>query len=164
MVNIYAFGEKGEPPSLFRTPLDDKHLPGKEHECGWARLFSTAKDFSRLMQMLACGGTYEGRRIMGRKTIDMMRSNGLNAVQQAEFEDVYNAGYGYGYGVRTLIDKQRGSHNGSLGAFGWTGGFGTWCEADPAEGVSIVYMHNTVPTRELYYHHRIRAAAYGCLR
>ena len=115
------------------------------------------------MQMLACGGTYKGQRIMGRKTIDMMRSNGLNAAQQAEFEDTYNAGYGYGYGVRTLIDKNRGNHNGSLGAFGWTGGFGTWCEADPAEGISIVYMHNTVPTRELYYHHRIRTAAYGCL-
>lgn len=21
-----------------------------------------------------------------------------------------------------------------LGAFGWTGGFGTWCEADPEDG------------------------------
>ena len=163
MVQFYALGENAQPPSPFHTPLDDKHLPGKEHECGWARLFSTTGDFSRLMQMSACGGVYKGKRIMGRKTINMMRSNGLNAVQQAEFEDEYNAGYGYGYGVRTLIDRQKGNHNGSPGAFGWTGGFGTWCEADPAEGVSIVYMHNTVPARELYYHHRIRTAAYGCL-
>ena len=35
-----------------------------------------------------------------------------------------------GCGVRTLIDKYKGGHNGSLGAFGWTGGFGTWCESE----------------------------------
>jgi len=113
--------------------------------------------------MLACGGTYNGKRIMGRKTIDMMRSNGLNAVQQKDFDNPYDAGYGYGYGVRTLIDKEKGNHNGSYGAFGWTGGFGTWCEADPEEGVSIVYMHNMMPNEEQYHHLRVRTAAYGCL-
>ena len=93
----------------------------------------------------------------------MMRANGLNEVQQKDFDDLYNAGYGYGYGVRTLIDKQKGNHNGSLGAFGWTGGFGTWCEADPEDGVSIVYMHNLTPSEEVYYHHRMRTVAYGCI-
>ena len=64
-------------------------------------------------------------------------------------------------GVRTLIDKQKGDHNGSLGSFGWTGGFGTWCEADPEDGVSIVYMHNSVPNDEKFYLLNVRAAAYG---
>lgn len=163
MVIMYEINKDGS-LTPFCSPLDEKHLPGKEHECGWARLFSTVNDYTSLMQMFACGGTYKGQRILGRKTIDMMRSNGLNAIQQSEFEDFYNAGYGYGYGVRTLVDRQRGNHNGSPGAFGWTGGFGTWCEADPAEGISIVYMHNTIPNKELYYHHRIRTAAYGCLQ
>ena len=100
---------------------------------------------------------------MGRKTIDLMRANGLNELQQKDFEDLYNAGYGYGYGVRTLIDKNRGNHNGSLGAFGWTGGFGTWCESDPEETVSIVYMHNMMPNEEVYYQLRVRIVAYGCI-
>lgn len=163
MVRLYASNDDGS-LTVLHTPLDDKHLPGPEHECGWARLFSTVNDYSKLMQMLACGGIYQKVRLLGRKTIDMMRSNGLNAAQLADFHDIYNAGYGYGYGVRTLIDKQKGNHNGSLGAFGWTGGFGTWCEADPSEGLSIVYMHNMMPNREIYYHHRVRAAAYGCIK
>ncbi len=146
------------------TVFDQKHLPGPEHEAGWARLFSTANDFSKLMQMLANGGQYNGVRIMGSKTIDLMRANGLDETQMRDYESPYEMGYGYGYGVRTLIDKQKGNHNGSLGAFGWTGGFGTWCEADPAEGVSIVYMHNMMPTEEMYHHHRVRNAAYGCIR
>ncbi len=145
------------------SSLDEKHKPGPENDAGWARLFSNINDFSKLMQMLANGGVYNGQKIMGRKTIDMMRANGLNETHMKDFYSTYNAGYGYGYGVRTLIDKQKGNHNGSLGAFGWTGGFGSWCEADPAEGVSIVYMHNMMPNEEDYYHLRIRNAAYGCV-
>ena len=144
--------------------FDDGFLPGPGHQRGWARLFSTVNDFSKLMQMLANGGIYNGKRIMGSKTIELMRTNGLDEIAQRDFEDPYNAGYGYGYGVRTLIDKGKGNHNGSLGAFGWTGGFGTWCEADPTEEVSIVYMHNMMPNEELYYHHRVRNVAYGCLK
>ena len=61
------------------------------------------------------------------------------------------------------MDKYAGHHNGSLGAFGWTGGSGTWAESDPSEGVSIVYMHNLQPNLEEYHHLRMRAAAYGSL-
>ncbi|HEX2945236.1 MAG TPA: serine hydrolase domain-containing protein [Clostridia bacterium] len=146
------------------TVLDEKHKPGPEHEAGWARLFSTVNDYTKIMQMLANGGVYDGIRIMGRKTIDLMRTNGLNDLQQKDYDNVYEAGYGYGYGVRTLIDKQKGNHNGSLGSFGWTGGFGTWCEADSEDGVSIVYMHNMMPSGEVYYHLRMRNVAYGCIK
>lgn len=163
MVKLYARGNDGLLTPT-KVAFDEKHLPGEEHETGWARLFSNVNDFSKLMSMLANGGVYEGKRIMGRKTIDMMRANGLNAEQLADFTDPYNAGYGYGYGVRTLIDKQAGNHNGSLGAFGWTGGFGTWCEADPEDNVAIVYMHNQMPNMERYYHLRMRTVAYGCIK
>ena len=95
-----------------------------------------------------------------------MRANGLHGEMLKDFQRdafPYKMGYGYGYGVRTLISKADANHNGSLGAFGWTGGFGTWGEADPEEGVGIIYMHNTSPNHELYYHHRARTVAYGCL-
>ncbi|MCI9403146.1 MAG: beta-lactamase family protein [Oscillospiraceae bacterium] len=167
MVKLYAWDEERNllPTAL---PFDDKHLPGQEHETGWARLFSTVNDYTKLMQMLANGGVYDGKRLMGRKTIDMMRTNGLNEIQLAELRrgDPFSAGYGYGYGVRTLIDRQQGDHNGSLGAFGWTGGFGTWCEADPAEGFSVVYMHNIMHKQlgeERFQHLRVRNVAYGCI-
>jgi CubicO group peptidase (beta-lactamase class C family) len=64
-------------------------------------------------------------------------------------------------GFRTLITQKYG-HNGRLGCFGWTGGSGTWVEADPVDKLSIAYMHNMMPNEELYHHHRVRAAAYGC--
>ena len=131
---------------------------------GFSRVITNCRDYTKLMQMLANGGVYDGRRIMGRKTIDLMRTNTLSdTLIREDFSNNYLAGYGYGYGVRTLMDRYVGHHNGSLGAFGWTGGSGTWAEADPSEGVSIVYMHNIQPNLEEYHHLRMRATAYGCL-
>lgn len=159
MVSLYAKGENGglvPGPTFF----DKKHLPGAENEAGWGRIFSTGSDFSKLMQMLACGGEYEGHKFMSRKTIDLLRTNTLGGT----FDDNYNGGYGYGYGFRTLVDRNQSNSNGSLGAFGWTGGFGSWCEADPEEGLSIVYMQNLMPNDEEYYHPRVRSVAYGLVK
>ncbi len=162
MVTLYGKSPDNK-LSPMKFPLDDKHLPGEEHQCGWARLFSTVNDYSHLMQMLACGGKYKGKHIMGRKTIDLMRTNTLTPEMQCDIEDTYNAGYGYGYGVRTLIAPERGHHNGSIGSFGWTGAFGTWCESDPKEELSIVYMHNMIPDEELYFHLRVRNVVNGII-
>ena len=132
---------------------------------GFSRVITNCRDYTKLMQMLANGGVYDGRRILGRKTIDLIRTNTLSRDNiEKDFSNTYLAGYGYGYGMRTVMDRYAGQHNGSLGAFGWTGGSGTWAEADPSEGVSIVYMHNLQPNLEEYHHLRMRAAAYACLR
>lgn len=162
MVTLYAVDENKKCTPV-KLDFEKTFLPGAENEAGWARLFSTVDDYSNLMQMLACGGTFRGERLLGRKTIDLMRTNVLTPQQLADYKNPYEAGYGYGYGVRTLMDKAAGAVNGSLGAFGWTGGYGSWCEADPSEGASFVYMHNLVPNCERYYHPRIRAVAYGML-
>ena len=131
---------------------------------GFARVITNCRDYTKLMQMLANGGVLGGERFMGRKTIDLMRSNTITQKMiDEDFTNDYLAGYGYGFGVRTLLDKGKGNHNGSLGAFGWTGGSGTWAESDPSEGTSIVYMHNLQPNLEVYHHLRMRAVAYGCL-
>lgn len=127
-------------------------------------LLSSSNDFAIFMQMLANGGSYKGKRMLGQKTVDLLRTNYLNETQLKDFNNnPYLAGYGYGLGFRTLMDKAAGNHNGSLGAFGWTGGSGIWVEADPEQDVSIVYMHNMRPNEELYHHLRVRAVAYGCL-
>lgn len=150
---------------LIKMPpeADEALIEGNVPEGSRAMLNNSAKDFAIFMSMLANGGVYKGERLLGRKTIDLMRANHLNAAQLKDFTNSYLAGYGYGLGVRTLMDKAAGQHNGSIGAFGWTGGAGTWAEADPAEGIAIAYMHNMMPNMEEYHHLRVRAAAYGCL-
>jgi CubicO group peptidase (beta-lactamase class C family) len=105
----------------------------------------------------------DGVRLLGRKTIDLMRTNHLNTDQLLDFTNSYHTGYGYGLGVRTLIDKAAGHANSSIGEFGWTGVAGTWVSIDPSEQFSVVYMHQLAPNMEEYHHLRVRAAAYSCL-
>lgn len=166
--NYYLHPDKklGDENALYAlSPEEDARFVGPLGTIsGFSRVITNCFDYTKLMQMLACGGVYKGIRLMGRKTIDLFRTNTLtDTMIQEDFSNDYLAGYGYGYGVRTLLDPYKGHHNGSPGAFGWTGGSGTWAEADPATGVSIVYMHNLQPNLEEYHHLRMRSTAYGCL-
>ena len=161
MVDVFAESPDGTfTPTVI--PMDTKHKPGRENEEGCARLFSTARDYNRLMQLLANDGELDGVRLLGRKTIELMHQNNLNEEQMKDFFDA-NDGYGYGYGVRTLVDRSRGNASASLGSFGWSGGFGTWCESDPVEHVSIVFMRNLFPPLDNDLIHQMRAAAYSCI-
>ncbi len=125
-------------------------------------LVTSATDFATFMQMLANGGTYKGRKLLGAGTVEMLHTNQLGEVQLRDYENDYLAGYGYGLGFRTLMTQKYG-HNGHVGCFGWTGGSGSWVEADPVDKFSIAYMHNMMPNEELYHHHRVRATAYGIM-
>ncbi len=156
----------GEPGALKKgTPDRDASMVGPLGTVsGFQRVITNPSDYTHLMQMLANGGFYKGEQILGRKTIDLLRTNTLTQrMIDEDFSNNYLAGYGYGYGMRTLMDKYKGHSNGSLGQFGWTGGSGTWAEADPSEGTSVVYMHNLQPNLEEYHHLRMRAAVYACL-
>ncbi len=154
-------GEKRVP--LDGNMFDDRFEPEAKYEAGGAGLFSTVHDYLNFTQMLACGGTFKGKRIMGRKTIDVMRTNQLSPVQMQDFVNPYLEGYGYGLGVRTRVADRKNTANTSIGEFGWTGFMGTYVAIDPEEKTSVVYMHNSIPNREHYIHHRVRDMAFGLL-
>ena len=104
----------------------------------------------------------KGKKLLGAGTVAMLHANQLGEAQLKDFTNDYLAGYGYGYGFRTLLTQEFG-HNGHIGCFGWTGGSGIWVEADPVDRFSIAYMQNMMPNEELYHHHRVRATAYGIM-
>ena len=146
--------------------LDDIIKIGCAPEYSRANLNCSCRDFAVFMSMLANGGRYKGESLLGRKTIDLMRTNQLGPDQLRDFWH-YNGvdilGYGYGMGVRTLMDKAPGASNGSLGAFGWSGGYGSWAEASPEDHLSIVYMHNTQGEHNELFHVKVRDVVYGCI-
>ena len=163
MARFYEIHEDGSKIDISAS-RDVRHQPGCAYEGGGAGLFSTVRDYLTFTQMLANGGMHEGNQIIGRKTIDLMRGNQLNETQLKDFRNSYLAGYGYGLGVRTMMEPALGYSPSSVGEFGWTGVGGTYTSIDPSEGFSIVYMHQSDPNLEEYHHHRIRAAAYGLIQ
>ena len=165
LVRLYHVAPDGKKTAV-PAGSDDILKIGGVPEYSRANLNSSVRDLAVFMYMLANGGTYRGTRYLGRKTIDMMRTNQLSEAQLLDYHRNSGPdllGYGYGLGVRTLMEKAPGGSNGSIGSFGWSGGYGPWAEADPEENLSIVYMHNTWGLRNELFHMKVRQAVYAAL-
>ena len=162
LVRLYHF----DGASLTAQP-EENDLPLREGgapEYSRTQLNSSARDYALFMNMLACGGVWKGERFLSPGTIELMRTNYLSEVQ---LQDYHNAngedclGYGYGLGFRTLLNRAEAGHNGPLGAFGWSGGYGTWTECSPEAGLSIVSMHNLTGYPMHPTHMRVRNLIYS---
>jgi CubicO group peptidase (beta-lactamase class C family) len=137
-------------------------------ESGGGGLLSTLADMTRFAQMLSVGGTINNVRIMGKKTIELMRQNHLGADALSDFRNThfngwdFMQGYGYGLGVKTLIDLAGSNCLGTSGEFSWAGAAGTYILVDPVEELAIVYMHQLMPNNmEGYCHPRIKNVVYS---
>ena len=109
-------------------------------------------------------------RILGRKTIDLMRQNHLSPEALEAFRATHRngwsfmSGYGYGLGVKTLLSIADANCAGSVGEFSWAGAAGTLTLVDPTEQLSIVYMQQQMPgNREETCHPLLRNVIYGLL-
>ncbi len=116
----------------------------KNYESGGAGLNCTVDDYSLFADALANGGKgINGARILKAETIDLMRTEQLSSysMDNNNFSCAAGPGYGYGLGVRTLIDKSCGQRS-SIGEFGWDGAAGAYVMIDPKERLSIFFaMH-----------------------
>lgn len=96
---------------------------------GKGGLVCSPHDFARFAQMLANGGELDGVRILGRKTVELMRTNHIGDRCINSFAPNY--GFGFGMFVRKSIESS--FTPGSEGTFGWAGAAGTWFFIDPKE-------------------------------
>jgi CubicO group peptidase (beta-lactamase class C family) len=145
------------------TKTDASYQPESRYESGGGGLLSTIGDYSQFAQLLAKGGEHEGVQLLSPKTIQLMATNHLSPKQLNDFNWQQLRGYGYGLGVRVMIDPAAGGINSSIGEFGWAGLAGSYMLVDPKEELSVVYMQQLLPSQEPYIHPRLRAAIYGAL-
>jgi CubicO group peptidase (beta-lactamase class C family) len=110
-------------------------------ESGGAGLTSTLKDMGTYAQMLLDNGKFKTERILSRKTIELIRKNHVSPLITKQYiPPSIPAGYGYGLGVRTLLDTGEAGLNGSVGEWAWGGKLGTWYCMDPAEDMAAVFL------------------------
>lgn len=161
----YAEGEQNRLAGIDGDPARDMmYAPGAKYESGGGGLLSTADDYMKFADALTHMGTgADGVRILGRKTVDLLRQDQLNADQKADFNWDYLKGYSYGLGVRTLTDPAKAGIPGTVGEFGWCGVLGTWMLMDPEEELSVIYMHQRTPNLEKYVQTHLRSMIYSVL-
>ena len=109
-------------------------------ECGGACAASTAMDFLRFSQMLLNGGVLDGKRLLSRKTVELMAADHLPDDVKARINSPFVLP-GHGFGLGFMVRTQAGAAAaGTVGEYGWLGAFGTYFVIDPKEQLVIVYM------------------------
>ncbi len=134
-----------------------------EFESGGGGMFSTVRDYSRFAQMLLHGGTLDGVRILGRKTIDLISTDHLTPEQRRSDNWDTQRGYGYGLGVRVMTNPELAGINGSVGEWGWDGAFGNWFCVDPKENLTCVYLTTNRPGEHYRFIPKLMASMYASL-
>ena len=103
---------------------------------GGGGLFSTADDYLRFAQMLLNGGEFGGTRYLSPRTVQMMRTNHL----QAEALKTMRPGTGWGLDFRVVMDAAAAGEPTNDGTFDWYGIGGTWFWIDPLSDLVFVGM------------------------
>ncbi len=137
---------------------------GEEYDSGGAGITTSVEDYSRFSSALANNGISEnGEQIISSNSIKMLKENQLNEHQIKYFNWPQLRGYGYGLGVRTMIDRVKAGSNGSIGEFGWGGAAGATVLIDTDLNLSMFYTHHMLNPQEEYYQPRLRNVLYSCL-
>ena len=120
----------GGPPITPRFDVAQK----PRFESGGGGLVSTMDDYLRFALMLADGGEFAGKRLLGSKTVEFMTAdhNGSRPGRPS------GLGFGLGFEVRTSVGDS--ALPGSLGEYGWAGNAGTLFWIDPKEQLIAIYL------------------------
>jgi CubicO group peptidase (beta-lactamase class C family) len=130
-------------------------------ESGGGGLASTTMDYARFSQMLLNGGTLDGIRIVGRKTLQLMASDHLGPHVKVA-SPLMPPGHGFGLGFAVRTQQGMAPFSGSAGQFFWSGMAGTFFFIDPAEDLFTVFMMQGPGQRE-YLRSILRDGVYAAV-
>jgi CubicO group peptidase (beta-lactamase class C family) len=143
------------------SQIDDPRI-ARKYESGGGGMVSTATDYARFLQMLANGGTLEGTRYLGPRTVAYMTSDHMGDVIRRGPYDLLGPGikFGLGFGVRT--EAGVAPYAGSTGDYYWGGAGGTYFWVDPKERMFVIYMMQS-PSKRVQYRILLRDMVYAAV-
>lgn len=104
------------------------------HFLGGAGLASTLEDYSHFVRMLLAGGEFEGNRILKPESVALMATPHVP-------ESLYPRLKRWGLSVKVVTSTEYGRL--PVGAYGWSGAYGTHFWVDPENRIGAVYMKNS---------------------
>ncbi len=132
--------------SMAVLPADYSRPPtGVTLFSGGAGLVSTAMDYMIFCEMLRNGGSYNGARILGPKTVQFMTINHLtdevrnNGASDHPASHLY-PGHSFGLGFSVITDPGQTQVISSAGAYSWGGAANTKFWIDPEEDLVAILM------------------------
>jgi CubicO group peptidase (beta-lactamase class C family) len=171
----YAVGQLGRAVaagsslSLQDDPRASSFLQPPAFFSGGGGLVSTAADYLRFARMLLGGGTLDGVRLLGRKTVELMAANHLPGgadlpqLSRSMFSEAAYSGVGFGLGMACTLAPAETLTHGSPGDFFWGGAASTFFVVDPHEDMVILLLTQLLPSSAYPLRRQLRALVYGAL-
>ena len=158
LVNMYSEDSTGTLQKLTGEALGghiDYPLRKKSYFSGGSGLSSTAYDYAVFLQMMLNGGTYNGKRLLGRNPVRIMTTNQIG--------DVAFGNDKFGLGFAVVTEKGSGAMPAQEGTYSWGGAFKTSYWVDPKEKMVIVFYRQLLNTSHGELVDKFRVMAYSAL-
>lgn len=143
LVKVYE--EIGKEPGITPKPKSEwTEYPisgAKTYFSGGAGLTSTAQDYAKFCQMMLNQGVFNNKRLLSRKTIELMTMNQINDLE------VWDRKNKFGLGFEIYTQKGQAKLPSSEGAFEWGGMYYTQYCIDPKENLFMVVCFQVFPNK-----------------
>jgi CubicO group peptidase (beta-lactamase class C family) len=124
------------------------YLTNPRFKGGGSGLVSTTTDYAKFLQMIANGGTLNGKRYLREDSVDLMRSNQLPrdipCISFGEKDQRHGTGFGLGFSVKYHTDDRWDPHA-PVGEYGWGGAASTHYWISPKHQLIVITMEQTMP-------------------
>lgn len=167
LVPVYTYNDKREMIMASDTDFGPilEYPRGKDnnHYAGGGGMSGSITDYAIFIQTLLNGGEYNGKRILSRKTIDVMTSDQMIVLNRTGKGYSKTPGMTYGLGFALFTEEARAASHKSPGTFEWGGYFNTKFFIDPEEEMIFVGMTQIVPFARPDFWDKMYAIIYGAV-
>jgi CubicO group peptidase (beta-lactamase class C family) len=135
---------------------------------GGGGLVGTTADYLRFTEMLRRGGELDGARILGPRTIDLMRQNHLTGgrelsqVASSMFSETAYDGVGFGLGFAMTLDRVSAGSI-AAGDYYWGGAASTIFWVDPYEDLVAIFMTQLIPSATFNFRGQLKNIIYSAI-
>jgi CubicO group peptidase (beta-lactamase class C family) len=154
---------------LIDDPERSTYLREPSFLSGGGGLTGTTADYLRFCEMLRRGGELGGVRILGQRTIDLMRKNHLAggkgelaSMAIGAFSETAYDGVGFGLGFASTLGEVEA---GTLGAgdYYWGGAASTIFWVDPVEDLVAIFMTQLMPSATFNFRGQLNNIIYSAI-
>jgi CubicO group peptidase (beta-lactamase class C family) len=153
---------------LIDDPQTSTYLTPPSFLSGGGGLTGTTADYLRFCEMLRCRGKLDGERIIGSRTLDLMRRNhlplgaDLSSLAVGAFSETAYDGVGFGLGFAMSLSEVG---TGALGVedFYWGGAASTIFWVDPIENLVVIFMTQLMPSATFNFRGQLKNIIYSAL-
>jgi CubicO group peptidase (beta-lactamase class C family) len=138
----------------FTYSADYPYRGPKKLFSGGMGLTSTAPDYARFCQMILGGGIFNGKRLLSRKSVELMTHDQLGKISPDQ-------AFGLGFAIEGV--KAPLSELGSPGEYSWDGIFSTAFYVDPKEQMIVIFMAQLLPAGGLKLDRQVHTLAHQAI-